>query len=59
MPASDAMTDIAGKLADVKDLVAKARLTDAAAMPVLVAVSKRQPDERIDAAATRLRATVR
>jgi pyridoxal phosphate enzyme (YggS family) len=50
MPASDAMTDIAGKLADVKDLVAKARLTGAAAMPVLVAVSKRQPDERIEAA---------
>ena len=50
MPASDAMTDIAGKLADVKDLVAKARLTGAAAMPVLVAVSKRQPDDRIEAA---------
>ena len=50
MPASDAMMDIAGKLADVKDLVAKARLTGAAAMPVLVAVSKRQPDERIEAA---------
>ena len=50
MPASDAMTDIAGKLADVKDLVAKARLTGASAMPVLVAVSKRQLDERIEAA---------
>jgi len=50
MPASDAMAEIAGKLADVKDRVAKARLSGDAAMPALVAVSKRQPDDRIDAA---------
>ena len=50
MPASDMMVDIVANLADVKDRVARARLSDDAAMPALVAVSKRQPDDRIDAA---------
>ena len=50
MPASDAMTDIVANLVDVKDRVARARLSDDADMPELVAVSKRQPDDRIDAA---------
>ena len=50
MPASDAMTEIVANLADVKDRVARARLSDDADMPELVAVSKRQPDDRIDAA---------
>ena len=50
MPESNVMADIVANLADVKDRVARARLSDDAAMPALVAVSKRQPDDRIDAA---------
>ena len=50
LPASGEMADIAANLAEVKDRVAEARLSDDAAMPALVAVSKRQPDGRIDAA---------
>ena len=50
MPEPNVMADIAANLADVKDRVAEARLSDDAAMPALVAVSKRQPDDRIDAA---------
>ena len=50
MPASDVMADIVANLADVKDRVARARLSDDAATPALVAVSKRQPDDRINAA---------
>ena len=50
MPESNVMADIAANLAYVKDRVARARLSDDAAMPALVAVSKRQPDDRIDAA---------
>ena len=44
------MVDIVANLADVKDRVARARLSDNAAMPALVAVSKRQSDDRINAA---------
>ena len=44
------MVDIVANLADVKDRVAQARLSDNAVMPALVAVSKRQSDDRINAA---------
>ena len=44
------MVDIVANLADVKDRVARARLSDNAVMPALVAVSKRQSDDRINAA---------
>ena len=50
LPASGEMADIAANLAEVKVRVAEARLSDDAAMPALVAVSKRQPADRIDAA---------
>ncbi len=42
--------DIAANMADVIARVAKARTSSAAPMPALVAVSKRQPDDRIEAA---------
>ena len=50
IPTSDAMVDIVANLADVKDRVARARLSDNVVMPALVAVSKRQSDDRINAA---------
>jgi pyridoxal phosphate enzyme (YggS family) len=42
--------NLAANLADVRNRISKARINEGLQLPALVAVSKRQPDERIEAA---------
>ena len=49
-PDADMMTAITANITDVRTRIATARASGDADIPALVAVSKRQPDDRIEAA---------